>query len=325
MDLEQGTAEALQDEIETPPNDEKEVSQETELTDEQKEELAAAEEAKKHIKDDDPESVQKRINQVVRKMRQEERKRVQAETEKTDIAKAFDELSKHNKKLYDAMMRQANATESLIESQNERDSKKTTEQEVTALNQRVAYLKQERIKARQEMDYNREAIIDDQIDQLKEQLIVKRTEAPKEKQKADPDEKYQQTVINEWVVETPWFSPIIDDEPNTEYNPTMERAAREYDKHLLSMEKWQGVSIEKRLAEVRKKIEEKFDYQPKKRGMTATPSPESGKNLPPSKKANEVQLTDEQKTTAHKLLSYLPAAEAEKAYAEQLKVINGGR
>lgn len=319
---EQGTEETLQEHFEIPQQQEN-VSQETEeLSDEQKEELAVQEEVKKHIKEDDPESVQKRINQVIRKQRQEERARKAAEKKENEITQAFNELKEHNKKLYDAMMRQATATENLIESQQERENKNSMNQELSALNERIAYLKQERVKARQDMDFNRESIIDDQIDQLKEALITKRQEAEQQKDTSGRNGKSDKAVIMRWAKNTSWFLPEKDGKPNPDYDEDMAAYALGKDKKFYDSGEWKDVPIEDRLAEVKKITEEKFA---KRKGVTSTPSPESARNLPPSKKQDSIQLTEEQKNTAHKVISYLPAQEAEKAYAEQLKFINGGR
>lgn len=323
MDLEQGTAEALQDALETPQVDET-ISQE-ELTDEQKEEAAIAEEVKKHVNDDDPKGFQDRINKLVRQYRTEERARKHAEKEGTETKAVLEEMRKHNEKLYQAIQRQTNAIETSVDIQTEKKQKDADTQEINIIQQNIAYLKNERIKARQDMDFERESSIDDKLDELKEKLINKRNEAKQQKPKADANERYERSVVGRWANDTPWFSEVVDDDVNPDYDPKMERAARVYDKVLVDSGKWKDIPIEKRLEEVRKHIEEKYDYKPKQKGITKVPPVESGKNLPPPKKDNELTLSEEQKRAAYNTMPHLPKAEAEKKYAEQLKFIDGGR
>lgn len=325
---EQGTETTLQENLENPQSDET-ISQEDgkeQLTEEQFEEKAIEEETKKHVKDDDPAGFQKRINQVVRQMRNQERARQKAEKASAEKEALVEEMRKHNERLYKAIQRQTNVLETSVESQQEKDSQSAINNEITGIQQRIAHVKNQRIQARTDMDWQRDAVLEDQLDQLKEQLYAKRQEAGQKKQPKAKDDRYEQTVINNWISDTPWFSEFTaDGEANPDYNEDMADYARGKDKRMMDSPKWAGVPIEKRLAEVRKLTEDHFKALEKQHGLTKIPSPESGKDLNPPKKDNVIQLTEEMKVIAHKTAPNLPPAEAEKRYAEQLRFINGGR
>jgi len=314
MDLEQGTAETLQDNLETPPVEET-VSQE-ELTNEQKEEAAIAEEVKQHVKEDDPKGFQERINKLVRQYRSEERNRKKAEQEGTETKAVLEEMKKHNEKLYQAIQRQTNVLETSVESQAEKESKSEINNQIAVIQQRIAAIKGQRIQARTDMDWQRDAVLEDQLDALKEQLIMKCQEA-RGKQPKVTNEKHEQAVVTNWMTDTPWFAEFTaDGKQNPEYNEDMADYARGKDKRMSESPKWTGIPIENRLAEVRKITEEHFKALEKQHGVTKIASVESAKNLPPPRKANEIQLTDDEKMIAHKTMPDLPPAEAEKYYAQ---------
>jgi hypothetical protein len=322
MEPNQGTEETLQANLENPQIETTSQEEEATLTDEQKEELIVDQETQKIVEKDDPPGVQKRINQAIRKWRSEERNRLKAEKEGSETKAVLEEMRKHNEKLYDAIQRQTNATETLVDVQTEKVQQDASNQEITGIQERIAYLKDARIKARQDMDYSREAVLDDQIDTLKEQLIAKKNVVPQQKQKQSADQKYEQSIISDWISDTSWFSPIVEGETNPVYNSRMERAAREYDLYLCGMEKWKGVPIKERLKEVKSKVEEKFGYKATK-GVTRLSTIESTKGLPPPKKDNAPSLSDDQKYVAHRLFANMTQAAAEKVYADELKIMGG--
>jgi len=320
-----GTEVTLQDTTETPAVETPvSTTEEPSLTDEQKEELAVADEVKKLVTDKDPPGFQKRIDQAIRKWRTEERARIKAEKEGTETKAVLEEMRKHNEKLYRAIKEQTSAIKTSVDVQAEKEIQNKSETELQRIDQNIAYLKQERVKARQDMDYNKEATIDDQIDSLKERrLLVKQEVAKKPTQ--DMGERYERQVIATWKEDTSWFSPLKDGEPNPEYNPRMEKAAMEYDRYLTTLEKWKNVPIEDRLQEVKKKTEEKFEYEPKKYGLTKTPTIESGGGLPPPRKEQDTKLTEDETRVVKNLFPNMSLAEATKAYLEQKKYIAGGK
>lgn len=328
MAEDQGTEQTLQDNLENPQKNET-VSQEdgkNQLTEEQQEELAIEEEVKKHVKDDDPEGFQKRINQIVRKMREQEREKKKAEKDSAEKDTILEELRKHNEKLYKAIQKQTNVIETSMEDQKEKTSQDALNKEITGIQQHIAALKQQRIQARSELDWAKDTQLEDQIEALKEQLAQKKAEASrKPEKKSEEKEAREISIIEKWKKSTPWFSPTINGKPNENYNASMKRAAMGLDKELIDSPEWQVVPIEDRLEEVKRQIEADFSWEPKKHGMSKIPSSESGKGLNPPKKDNVIELSEEMKLIAHKTAPHLPPAEAEKRYAEQLKFINGGK
>jgi hypothetical protein len=100
----------------------------------------------------------------------------------------------------------------------------------------------------------------------------------------------------------------------------MAQAAQDYDLALLKQEKWQSVPAAERLLEVKKKIEEKFNY--KKTEPKKPPTVEGGGTSPSTSKT---ALTEDQKRVAHMMFSDFPTTKAEEIYAHQLSLIKGGK
>jgi hypothetical protein len=323
---EQGTEETLQENLESPPVVETDSQEEVTLTEEQKEELFIQQETEKIADKNDPPGVQKRINQAVRKWHVEERARAKAEKEGTETKAVLEEMRKHNEKLYSAIQKQTAAIETSVEAQSEKTQQDASKQELNTIQQQINILKGERIKAIEEMNGPRFAAIDDQLENLKEQLSAKKQEvAQKKPQKQDSNEKYEYGVIETWKSDTPWFEPLSNGEPNPEFNMNMKIVAMEYDKKLIESGRWNNIPIEQRLEEVKKHTEQKFAYKPKQHGIGKIPSVESGKDLPPSKKDNVIQLTDMESNVVRKMFPNMPFSEASKAYQEQKQFINGGK
>lgn len=314
MEPEQGTEETLQETTETPVEE-----TEATLTDEQKEELAVAEEVKKLVTDKDPPGFQKRIDQAIRKFRTEERARIKAEKEGTESKAVIEEMRKHNEKLYKAIQRQTNAVEAQTDTLTDRTKQDTVALEINNIQNRIAYLKSERIKAREEMDWKRDSTLEDQLDSLKEMLISKHNEAKQQKPNIDASEKREREATTEWIENTPWFLEFVDGKPNPHYDEDMADFAMGKDKRMSESQKWKGIPIEARLAEVKKVTEEHF----KMKGITKTVSPESTKGLPPPRKSSLLELTDDERTVISKMFPNLPKVEAERIYAEQKRFIGG--
>lgn len=326
MEDEQGTVDTLQEVHETPPEKHDEPLQKEgdgELTPEQKEEKEIDEVVKSFTTEKDSEGVKKRIAQLTRKWRTEERARTKLEKEGSESKAVIDEMRRHNQELYAAIQRQTEAAEKLVDVTVDKKEGESYEAEVKSINDKITQLKTMRLAANKEADFDKAAFLEDQIDSLKEQLVEKRNEhkqkkaEPKQKDKADDKEE---AAVTAWINSTEWYLSVVNGEPNPKYNPAMSKASVDYDAYLLSQPQWQNASTTTRLAEVKKKIEEKFGY--KKAEVKKPPTVEGGGTPPDTSK---IALNDEQKHVAHMMFSDLPATKAEEMYAHQLSLIKRGK
>ncbi len=330
MEEKQGTDDTLQDVKETPPDNKDDTLQtdgkgEGELTPEQKEEKEIDEIVKTFTHEKDSEGVKKRIAQLTRKWRSEERTRQKLEKEGSENKSVIEEMRRHNQELYKAIQKQTDAAEKLVDVTIDKKEGETYEQEVKAITDKIAQLKTARLAANKEADFEKASYLEDQIDSLKEQLMEKKSEhkqkkaEPKKDATGKPDVA-EEAAVRAWVEKTEWYSSVVDGEPNPNFNPAMSKAAEDYDLFLLNQPKWQGIPATKRLAEVRKKIEEKFGY---KRKEAIKPPAVEGGGSPPAK--GSVHLDNEQKHVAHMMFPDMNHEESEKLYAHQIMLTQGGK
>lgn len=235
------------------------------------------------------ERVQKRINQLTKKRRD-------AERELQDRENTISALRKHNEELYN-----------LLKGKDEQGV--TYKENASSYQEQLKELRRQRKEALTVLDADKVDLIEERMEEIKEK-IWEAKHAPTKKEEEKPVTA-DQIIIQQWVADTPWFDPSSD-----EYDPAMAGAAREYDNLLRGKSEWQNKTLSSRLKEVKKYVEKRFAGS-----FVKPPSVESGGTPPP--KSDRVVLTGEQRTIARKMFSHLPSEDAEKIYAEQIKLMRG--
>jgi vacuolar-type H+-ATPase subunit I/STV1 len=195
-------------------------------------------------------------------------------------------------------------------------------QEISGLQEKIKTLKASRLEAKKTGDVDREAMIDDQIDGLKDQIYERKLATERGKITKDVEEKTSQGSMNtdvaQFIANTKWFNP-----KSKKFDPMMFGAAKELDAFLQNHPDWVEEPTGVRLAEVKKRIEERFSYREdgKQEQKHDIPTVEGlGKVSPPGRQGN-IQLTDEQRRVAHRFHPELPPQEAEKRYSDSLKFL----
>lgn len=320
MDTDQETAKDLQDPGALPPLDLEGSDKEPEV----KPDPGLSEGLPKGLKqtpiDDENHP---RFKQVYRKMKDHERE--------LEVAKA--KLSEQAKDIELARMEFQNLIKSATEKKetSPEDDQKIT-QEVHSIQERLRALKVTKLEARKNLDFDREFYLDEQIEEQKEKLAdIKRGITRKQIEDTVEDKTQRNTVnsdVARWVAETEWFDPGTPSTPNSKYNPIMAGAAKELDLYYANHPDWKGKPLSVRLAKIREQVEDKFNYGNKlasKDNKSDIPIVEGiGKVIPPGK-SGPVQLTDEQRRVARMFHPELAGEEAEKAYAQSLKIIQSRR
>lgn len=234
----------------------------------------------------------KRWNEVYRKAKENERKVKQLEEDMIL-------LREHNKKL--AEMKSA-------------ELELTKEVQVRTIKDQIKDLRIKMKKAENELDWDNYVEYESQIEELKSKTEKKSEPFIKqpENTKISEEKKETEKAVKKFTKETSWF-----DEDSDDYDETMSDAAIMLDQRL--MQSWDG-TIEERFGEVKKQIEERFNYKKNTKNM---PLPNlSGVGNIPSGKNAKIELTPEQKRVAFML--FPDDKEGEKKYSEQLKIIRGG-
>ena len=262
----------------------------------------------------DPAWDNKRFRSIYRKSKDLERKVGEKDS---DIAL----MREHNKALFESVNKITESTSSLIENETKRRTS-AIENEITSIENKIDTLKGERSKARKEADFDEIDRLDGQIDKVKDALQAKRQQVvEKTLEKApkaapvDPDLQ----AIDNFAKECPWFQ-----YGNEKFTPRMAADAKEYDTHLMNMEKWKGRPISERLQAVKEKIETDYNWKTAKsdNGRKVGGSEGVGREGPPTT-PTDIELTDDQKRTARLMFPDKPKSEAEKIYAKEVKFIQG--
>jgi CRISPR/Cas system CSM-associated protein Csm2 small subunit len=272
----------------------------------------------------DPPSFQERINKLVRKYHTAEKKGQKAGGKAADLAKALEDMTSQNRELYNAMMQNVRATESIVETREDNKQEGELTNQISQAERQLAFFKGERLKAKESLDYRTEVMYEDKIEEIKEALKEKKEELRALKtsgRSATSTVKNELDAMDKWVKTTPWYYPTIEEggdvTVNPGYNKIMADEALALDTALAKTSKWKGVPIAERLNYVRTEIEKKFKVDPA-RGKTTVPNVEGG-GLPPSNNGKVVKLSEEEKIVAHNTMPHLPPLEAEKYYLKYKK------
>lgn len=289
------------------------------------EEDALKKEVESIVVANDPPSFKERIDKLVRKYHVAERKAGRTGSKVDSLTKALDSMTQQNKELYNVMLQNVRATESIVESREDNKEETGLTNNISQLEKQLDFFKAERLKAKESLDYRTEVMYEDKIEETKEVLREKREELRAIKasgKTATSTVRNQMDVMDRWVKETPWFYPTIEKDGdvlvNQDYNKLMADEALALDVALAKTNKWKGAPIADRLKYVASEIEKKFKFESKK-GVTRVPNVEGNNGLPPENKNKNNKLSDEEKGVAHMTMPHLPPAEAEKYYMQYKK------
>jgi len=187
---------------------------------------------------------------------------------------------------------------------------------------KIRDLKSAKIQAKKDLDWDREALIEDQIEDLKERLERQERENFRSKVKKEAKQEAKVETVNdellEWQANTAWFNTESDS-----FDPLMRGAAIEMDNRLLADKKWAGKPLKARLNEVRKIVEERFRWN-EATIKGKIPSVEGAGGVQP-RKTESTTLSEDEKRVAQKMFREKTPEEAEKIYAEQKRIIARGR
>ena len=216
-----------------------------------------------------------------RKMQENEELRKQLEKNEALIR----QMQEHNRKLAESIEKVSEATIKVVEKGQVEDRTKTIKEEIASLRER-------RKEALENDNYDLADDITEEILDLKLQLKEvekskgKESGEKKEKPKEETDPSFDPTPYEQFVNSSPWF---IED-------PIMRAAAIEVDNILSSDPVWAVKSDAERLAEVKKRVESRFQYQPKGNGSAV-----EGERRDTSPSGKTVKLTAEEVEVARAL------------------------
>ena len=238
--------------------------------------------------------------------------------------------AKTNKAKVDELTQKVTETESVfgeLRAQNEQltktlqeiqagQQKKTTDDQLTAVQTTLADLKTQRAEALDANDLKKAYEIQDQIQEL---TIKMHTPAPKKEELADIDaaltKRETEKAVAAFASETAWFNT-----KNPDYDPIMVGAAKELDAVISKDPVWGKKPVAEQLAEVKKRVETRFGYK----GAQGNP-PEKGRlpgvgeiNTGGGASRGSVTLTAEQVKVARML--FPNETNPETKYAEQLRL-----
>jgi hypothetical protein len=233
-----------------------------------------------------------RWNEIYRKAKESERKVKQLERD-------MDLLRDHNKQL--AEMKSA-------------ELELAKETHTRSIKEQIKDLRVKMKKAENELDWDNFVEYESQVEELKAKEEKKSIPFINQPNVITPEIKEEtRKAVKKFTKENAWF-----DENSDDYDETMADAAMALDQRL--MHGWDG-TIEERFAEVKNKIEAKFNY--KKNGKDIKlPSLVGGGN-PPSGDNSKIELSSQQKRVVSML--FPGDANGEKKYLEQLKIIKQGK
>jgi hypothetical protein len=255
-----------------------------------------------------------RWNKVYAQMKESERKSAELQKQLDEQNALFKDMQEHNQKLAASFETQKVTTEKVNEQKIASDKRSE-----------LSKLRAAKRDALKDQDFVRADEISEEMDEIKWEIFS--SQIPKQSTPQIDESKLMEKVeqkniqanteraSNEFVSSTPWFQQNSED-----YDSVMSAAAVGLETQLL--QQYPDPFI--RLREVKRQVEERFNYRGKgtqNTGMFMEPS----RPATPRSNGNKVtSLTPEQKRTAQKLLGGI-YADPEKAYIAQLNRINEGK
>ncbi|MBT9167528.1 MAG: hypothetical protein DDT19_00866 [Syntrophomonadaceae bacterium] len=238
-----------------------------------------------------------RFREVYGKMKSLERKVEEYEEKEKSNEKLLTELKSHNERL-------ARAIESQVELSYA--GMDTTDYEIDDLIGHLSELKAKKVEALKTFDYEEVVELDEAIAETKDE--INRVRYYRDVAMVDETDGEVDNIFLTFVDETPWFN-------GDDADPLMIQAAYEMDRVLLRDPKWQNRPLPERLAEVRRRVEARFDWKPKGRPTSGV----EGVSRVSAGRVTSVTLSPEQVAVAKGLGISLTD------YAKQIAIIEGGK
>jgi len=235
-----------------------------------------------------------------------------------------DRLLQHNRELAKAIEASANATKDVAEAI-------ANKQDGPSLEEQLRTLRDEKRAALSEGDTNKVLDLDDRIMDIK--IAIREQKAQGSKPKGSGNKADEGSTSNDDVTLSPEVEEFLASSPWFRTNRVMHAAAVAYEAELSQDPEWQDATTEEVLAEVKRYVEEQFNWQPRRggrrggrrgrnthwrsRGRRNLGGVESGRFSRGKGGVTAVTLTPEEKQTAINL--GIDPAE----YAKQLAIIRG--
>ena len=329
--------ETAEDTVEETGVTEGEPAEEVEQTEEEKEKAKQIEEVNKKlgVPDNKPKKkndFQTRINELTKNYRDQERKNQELERKYSERDKDLDVLRKHNEELMQVVR---NAVSPAPQPEG-----KTPEAILKELRSNKQDLKAQRIRARSDGDYDKAFEIEDQMHDIqdsiddvlmtiskgpKEEDIVKVVKKVKQKDSEEDIKQAAFNAIDDFAKRNEWFG----EQRPGDNGELLKNEKFDAKKHYMAVgladalePNWKGT-----IPELFKHVEEEVNKQFPSQAAPSTPRakiPAVGAgNGVGSNQPGKITLTAEQSRVARALFSGDP--DAEKKYAEQVRLMRGGK
>ncbi len=238
-----------------------------------------------------------RFKEVYAKMKQFEEMVKKMEDEKESTKALIESMKEHNAQLAKALEDGMDKVASAVGSKDAVD-------ELDGYEAQLKALRESKKTAKEQLDFDLEIEIDEKILEVRDKIKELKSGSKTGTQaKITQDD---QKVINKWISTTEWYNE----------DPIMRAAAIEIDRILTYDPKWSGRSLSERLAEVKDRVEKRFNYTNESSKNDPRPAVESGRHSPPPS-ATSVKLTSEQE----ELIKGLGISR--EAYIKQLSLVKG--
>lgn len=251
-----------------------------------------------------------RFKEVYKNMKELERKMAERDEKDVVAESLITEMRGHNERLAKAIEASVDVTREAVTGRKDKDAE---DEILDSLSEQLAELKEKKKTAMKAFDYDVTTELDEQMMEVKLEIneVKKAKGGEGNTKKVSQDDKIDPAFIS-FVEETPWFNGDTAD-------VDMIRAAYEMDKVLIRDTKWSKTSVSDRLAEVRKRIEAKYEWKNEENTSARRRKPGSveGVNMTQHKGTKVVKLSVEQLAVA-KGFGITP-----EAYARQVMALGG--
>jgi len=259
---------------------------------------------------DEPPVGSPRWNEVYWKSKENERRIKELEEDKTV-------MRKHNEELAAILEKSVNKKE---EKEEIKEEKKIP---ISNIDKQIFELKQVRKAAYKDMEFEKLADIQEQLDDLIDLKHKNEIAVSKESIKKEASTETANEIISDWSNSTGWYEPTVNGKPNPNFSQAMQNHACLTD---VDLQKTFKGSLKQRLEKVREIVEADFNYNKGKEELEEKPLPKS--KMPSVGKAStglvsgsevKITLTDAERRVAYNM--FPDDEDAEKRYFNQKQAI----
>lgn len=253
----------------------------------------------------------KRFDKIYGKMKGFERELLEARKEKESLVSMVEEMKEWNKQLAATLEKSTDTIASVVEVKGD-DKAAIAENNI---NNQLKQLKEDYKTAMKDVDYDAAADINEKILELKIDLkSVKEIKATKDKEKASntsdtsADRGRTHPDVVKFAESTPWFA-------GENIDPEMKAYAMMLDDVLAEDPKWKGKPVSTRLAEVKERVEKRYNWENPNRDLNLVEG--AGSSKPKGK--DSINLSPAELQIAEGL------GQTAEAFAKQKALIKKGR